>query len=370
MAREVMFKTIAASAVIAFLTSTSPHASADPADEVMARITALGRQAEQATEALYGAQLEWNSKVSEQRKALDEHTKADRELSAANDTLDTYRESVSRYAVAQYMSGNGGGLGSALLSASSPSQFVDKISTSKAVYDGFPVQMNKFREAAAQANDAEKRSAEAAEAAKEAENEARKSYTSMMQRRNALQSQISAAQAQYATLIAHQRARGDEGGDEVTELPPVQMDAVFAANPMPAANSLPEPPPVVPVANAVPAQSEGTPGVVQAAMSQIGSSYVWGGASPGGFDCSGLVMWAFKQNGKSLPHSSQALARGGTPVSLDDLQPGDLVTYYSDASHVSMYVGDGNVIHAPTFGQKVKVVPLAGSGPVYNARRY
>lgn len=367
MAREVMFKSIAASAVIAFLASTYPHASADPADEVMARITALGRQAEQATEALYGAQLEWNSKVSEQRKALDDHMKADRELSAANDTLNTYREAVNRYAAAQYMSGNGGGLGSALLSASSPTQFVEKVSTSKAVYDGFPVQMQKFREAAAKADEAEKRSAETAAAAEVAEEESRKSYNAVVKRKNSLQSQISAAQAQYATLIAQQNSPNDE---TISEPPAFNIESVLAANPLPSPESLPEPSPAIAVANVVPVPSEGSSRAVQAAMSQIGSSYVWGGASPGSFDCSGLVMWAYGQTGKSLPHSSQALARGGTPVSLDDLQPGDLITYYSDASHVSMYVGDGNVIHAPTFGQKVKVVPLSGSGPVYNARRY
>ena len=74
--------------------------------------------------------------------------------------------------------------------------------------------------------------------------------------------------------------------------------------------------------------------VIQAALSRIGSPYSWGGSGPNAFDCSGLVMWSFQQAGISLPHSSQALANGGQPVSLDQMQPGDLVTYYSDASHV------------------------------------
>ncbi|MCV7099670.1 C40 family peptidase, partial [Mycobacterium palustre] len=110
--------------------------------------------------------------------------------------------------------------------------------------------------------------------------------------------------------------------------------------------------------------------VVQAALTQVGSPYVWGGAAPGGFDCSGLVMWAFQQAGISLPHSSQAQAVGGQPVSLSDLQPGDVVTFYNDASHSGIYVGDGMVIHSSTYGQPVRVVPMNAAGPVHDARRY
>ncbi|MGB9308356.1 MAG: NlpC/P60 family protein, partial [Mycobacterium sp.] len=110
--------------------------------------------------------------------------------------------------------------------------------------------------------------------------------------------------------------------------------------------------------------------VVQAALTQIGTPYVWGGAAPGGFDCSGLVMWAFQQAGIALPHSSQALAQGGQPVALSDLQPGDVLTFYSDASHAGIYIGDGMMVHSSTFGQPVRVVPMESSGPIYDARRY
>lgn len=91
---------------------------------------------------------------------------------------------------------------------------------------------------------------------------------------------------------------------------------------------------------------------------------------PGGFDCSGLVMWAFQQAGIALPHSSQALAHGGQPVALSDLQPGDVLTFYSDASHAGIYIGDGLMVHSSTYGVPVRVVPMDSSGPIYDARRY
>ena len=109
--------------------------------------------------------------------------------------------------------------------------------------------------------------------------------------------------------------------------------------------------------------------VIQAALSRIGSPYSWGAAGPNAFDCSGLVMWSFQQAGISLPHSSQALAAGGQPVSLSDMQPGDLVTYYSDASHVAIYIGDGMMVHASTYGTPVRVAPV-GDAPIYDVRRY
>jgi cell wall-associated NlpC family hydrolase len=109
--------------------------------------------------------------------------------------------------------------------------------------------------------------------------------------------------------------------------------------------------------------------VVQAAPTCVGSPYSWGATGPNAFDCSGLIKWAFLQSGKSLPRSSQALASGGQPVSVAELQPGDIVTFYSDASHAGIYIGDGNMVHASTCGTPVRVAPIS-SAPIYNARRY
>ena len=109
--------------------------------------------------------------------------------------------------------------------------------------------------------------------------------------------------------------------------------------------------------------------VVQAALTRVGSPYSWGASGPNSFDCSGPIMWAFQQTGKSLPHSSQALAAGGQPVDVTALQPGDIVTFYSDASHAGIYIGDGMMVHASTYGTPVRVAPISTT-PIHNARRW
>lgn len=110
--------------------------------------------------------------------------------------------------------------------------------------------------------------------------------------------------------------------------------------------------------------------VVAAARSRIGSPYAWGAAGPDRFDCSGLVVWAYRQSGITVPRTSQGQAAGGTAVGRSELQPGDVVIYYPDASHVGIYVGGGQVIHASTVGRPVAEVPIDSAGPFRNARRY
>jgi cell wall-associated NlpC family hydrolase len=105
-------------------------------------------------------------------------------------------------------------------------------------------------------------------------------------------------------------------------------------------------------------------GVVGIAMSQLGTPYVWGGASPGGFDCSGLVMWAYAQVGVSLPHSTYADYAMGVPVSRDQLEPGDLV-FFDGVGHVGIYIGGDEFIHAPHTGDVVKISSL--DDPWYSA---
>ena len=99
-------------------------------------------------------------------------------------------------------------------------------------------------------------------------------------------------------------------------------------------------------------------GAADSALSQLGTPYVWAGSQPGGFDCSGLVMWAFAQVGVSLPHSSYAQYGYGVPVSRDQLQPGDLV-FFDGLGHVGIYIGGDQFVHAPHTGDVVKISSLS-----------
>jgi cell wall-associated NlpC family hydrolase len=94
------------------------------------------------------------------------------------------------------------------------------------------------------------------------------------------------------------------------------------------------------------------------ALAQVGKSYVYGAAGPSSFDCSGLTMAAWSQAGVSLPHSSSAQYNSGQHISESELQPGDLVFYYSPISHVGMYIGGGKIVNALNPGSGVKVSGL------------
>jgi peptidoglycan DL-endopeptidase CwlO len=94
---------------------------------------------------------------------------------------------------------------------------------------------------------------------------------------------------------------------------------------------------------------------LQAALSKRGDPYVWGAAGPSAFDCSGLVLWAYAQEGIHLDHYTGDQWNEGTHVSRDQLEPGDLVFFFADISHVGLYLGDGLMVDAPSFGQDVMV---------------
>jgi len=95
--------------------------------------------------------------------------------------------------------------------------------------------------------------------------------------------------------------------------------------------------------------------VVSIAMQYLGCPYVWAGESPSGFDCSGFVQYVYKKVGVSLPHSSRMQYSCGQPVSRSNLRPGDLVFFYNPISHVAIYIGDGQMIHAAGTGKDVRI---------------
>jgi cell wall-associated NlpC family hydrolase len=107
------------------------------------------------------------------------------------------------------------------------------------------------------------------------------------------------------------------------------------------------------------AAASGAAGVaVDTALAQVGDPYVWGAGGPDSFDCSGLMQYAYAAAGISLPHSSRMQSQMGAPVSPSALQPGDMLFFYSPVSHVGMYIGNGQMVHASTSGSPVKVVEI------------
>lgn len=108
---------------------------------------------------------------------------------------------------------------------------------------------------------------------------------------------------------------------------------------------------------------------VQAAMSKLGAPYGWGATGPDTFDCSGLIYWAYQQQGKTVPRTSQAQMAGGSPVTRGELQPGDVVGYFPGATHVGLYLGQGMIVHASDYGIPVQVVSV-DSMPWHGASRF
>ncbi len=335
--------------------------SADPATDALARLNELSRKAEQTTEAIHSAQMDLDAKLAAQKDAEDRKAADEAALEAAKAELIKYQSAVDKVAAAMYMGGRPDGV-SAVLSADSPQQLIDQLSVERAMATEMTDQMRAFQKANERAVMAAQASTASADAARSAAEQAAAVRAELQSKQSELQRQITAVKAQYEALTPDQRTALADPGPPPPPLPAAPAPADPAIIAMPG-----QPPGDVAAPPAVPG-GEGA-AVVQAALSRVGSPYSWGATGPNAFDCSGLIKWAFLQNGKSLPRSSQALAQGGQPVAVSDLQPGDIVTFYSDVSHAGIYIGDGMMVHASTYGTPVKVAPISNA-PIHNARRY
>ena len=330
----------------------STAAFADPAEDTLAKLNELSRQAEQLTESMHSAQIDLDKKVEIQVEADRKHTSDAAALEAAKTQLATYQDAVDKLAASVYMGGRTDGL-TAILTVSSPQNLIDKMAVQRVMATEMAEQMQNFRAANQQAGIVEAASARSAVEAKSAADEAAAVRADLQRKQSELQGQITSVKARYALLTAVQQAAL---GAPAAPPPAVMARAADLA-----------------ALAAVPSPGGGGSGAgataVQAALTRLGDPYVWAAAGPSAFDCSGLVMWSFQQAGIFLPHSSQALSAGGQPVSIDSMQPGDVVTYYSDASHVGLYIGDGMIVHASTYGVPVAVASV-NNAPIYNVRRY
>jgi peptidoglycan DL-endopeptidase CwlO len=158
-------------------------------------------------------------------------------------------------------------------------------------------------------------------------------------------------QRRQAELAAQARARAEAARAAAEQAQEAQQAQITSSVQSAAAAVAPEPA----FTADIPAAKYG--GVVSIALQYLGVPYVWGGASPSGFDCSGFVMYVFSQIGVSLPHHAASQYGYGVPVSRDQLQPGDLV-FFDGLGHVGIYIGSGQFVHAPHTGDVVKISSL------------
>lgn len=336
-----------------------------------------------ADAAVTAAQAEAATKASAVQSAAAATAAADQQVSAADAVVARYQSEVSAFANASYRGARLDEL-SALLTAGSPEDYLDKASSlaviaadQRETLDQALVARQAATTARAQAQAAQDEAQRAQDAADAATAAAAAARADLDTQQAALHAEITSYQLAYAQLSssdvnaaaaaaeaaataanassdsatrqsqqAAQRSRAGIVGDDLADATaPADTGADFS----------------VWAAQHAPSTQAGI--AVTAALSRQGLPYVWGAVGPDTFDCSGLMLWAWQQAGVTIPRNSAAQADGLRQIPLEQLQPGDLVTFYSPVSHVGMYVGDGKVLHASMPGVPIKVVPLAAAGP-------
>ncbi|ADG97537.1 NLP/P60 protein [Segniliparus rotundus DSM 44985] len=359
-------------AVVAIALSMA-NAWSDPNDPV-AQLRALARQSEQTEEAQYQAMTDLNAAHAARAQAQTRLAEDQAKQEQTKAVVEQYQGVVDMFVETAY---NGVRLNEvyALLVSKSPGQLLDQMSDIKVIAADVQDKVTCYKAAHVKAQQAAADTAQALDAAKAAEQRALAKRAELQAKEAQLQQQIAAIKDQYTKLTPQQlhdfsvnpmegaAPQPESAAPPAQVLPPEAEDAV-----PPDAQKKQEAAPRPPESSDAPEEqaAESSKGrAVQAALSRVGRPYVWGGSGPGVFDCSGLVMWSYQQVGRSMPHSSQAQDGLGRHIGRGDLQPGDLVTYYSGVSHVALYIGNGMVVHAPTYGQPVTVAPIDAAGPVH-----
>jgi cell wall-associated NlpC family hydrolase len=261
----------------------------------------------------------------------------------------TARESVVGVARTAF-TGDSMGSFQALMTSDSAEEFVNRVTLLQAVAG----HQGELLEAAAAAGEV---ATQAQVVADRAAAEAQQQYDAVARQQADLQAQIAGYQADYARLSTDERraaleaAAAAHGAGEGGRASRTGREEPAAASSAP-----------------VVAASGSIQAVVDRALAQRGKPYVWAAGGPNSFDCSGLVQYAFQAAGINLPHSSRMQSSMGTPVSRADARPGDLVAFYSPVSHIGIYLGNGQMVHAPTSGDVVKIssIDTMGATPEFN----
>ncbi|NYI07037.1 C40 family peptidase [Allostreptomyces psammosilenae] len=314
---------VAAATVVAL--SASGGAQADPgptAEEVRERIEELRHEAAVVTEEFNGATEQQDRLQREVNELQDDVARGQAELTRMQSTL-------GAVASAQYRSG-GVDPSLRLMLSGDPEEYLAKA----AALDQLSAeQAESLEEVSAHKRALDQRRAEAAAKLQELETV----RTTAVEKKEEIQEKLREQQELLERLTAEERAALAEEERRAAEEAAGRASRDDVRGALDAA-----------------AASGHAAAAVAAAQSALGLPYVWGAEGPSSFDCSGLTSWAWARAGVTIPRTSQGQLGAGTPVSLSEALPGDLVIFYGDASHVGMYVGGGVMIHAPYTGAVVR----------------
>ena len=295
--------------------STAPTNAAD----AQKQLDQVQRDAEALTEQWHASSDEVQARKQEVEKLQAAVGPAQALAAAARSDEESYRKQVDVVTMATFESGNLDQL-DALLAARSPQDFLDQMSALETISSEYRTVLTTLITKVGEADRAQADAAAAVARAQAAVAEAASAEQQLGERKRDADARIATAERLLRALSPAERR--DRNGPNVSA-PPITGAGIGVA-------------------------------ALRAAASQLGKPYRWGAEGPGSYDCSGLTSWAFAHAGVTLPRSSSQQALVGTPVSWNEMQPGDLVFYYRPVSHVGIYAGDGKFINAPQSGDVVR----------------
>jgi cell wall-associated NlpC family hydrolase len=295
--------------------STAPTNAAD----AQKQLDQVQRDAEALTEQWHASSDEVRARKQEVEKLQAAVGPAQALAAAARSDEESYRKQVDVVTMATFESGNLDQL-DALLAARSPQDFLDQMSALETISSEYRTVLTTLITKVGEADRAQADAGAAVARAQAAVAEAASAEQQLGERKRDADARIATAEHLLRALSPSERR--DRNGPTVSA-PPITGTGIGVA-------------------------------ALRAAASQLGKPYRWGAEGPGSYDCSGLTSYAFARAGVTLPRSSSQQALVGTPVSWNEMQPGDLVFYYSPVSHVGIYAGDGKFINAPQSGDVVR----------------
>ncbi len=350
---------LTAAAVAALVVSAASLSAPQAIEDKRSEAEAVLAQIQQIDAELEHVVDDYNA-ATERLDALEgELRDAKRHVALAKSTNKVAQQNLSDRLVALYLNGGESNTLEIILGAESLDDLLDRVDAASRVSD------QDSRIVAAVEN-ARKALAKEQRRVEKALTEQKQVVAERTAQREQIEAQLAERQALYSSiedqiqdLIAEEKARQERLAREAERrLELTQEEAATPdAAPVASDSGVASPSPDTSIPAPPPGQYGGVAGI---AMQYLGVPYQWGGMSPSGFDCSGLVAFAYAQVGVSLPHNAAAQYGYGAPVSRDQLQAGDIV-FFNGLGHNGIYIGGGLFVHAPHTGDVVKVSSLSDS---------